>query len=236
MSLHDALKKELTQAIDQFEKEEKMLTDKTALLLGGVRDYIENSLSAMELIDYVESTLRKMPYKFFGFLPGVNDIRRTIEKLFQKPEYELKKLLVEENIIMRNENFVLKKQLKSFQTSANQGNSESSDEWKKMMVEKLAGLEKQVNVLGEKNKSMETENKLLQQQLDSAQTENGQLKEDLEQSKQKEAEVSKYYEVVLDENSQLRLEIETLKRQLELINPIGINNDKKAGFLGFYKS
>ena len=118
-----------------------------------LRVFIEKSPSAIKLVNDIEQSLSKTPYKFFGFLPGVNDIRRTIEKLFQKPEYKLKQLLREECTIMRGENSELKDKVNSLQTSVDQGRYKSLDEWKALERDR-DDLEIKVNALEAKNRAV----------------------------------------------------------------------------------
>ena len=212
--LHDSMKDDMSVILNDFDTRQNRQVKAFALLLIELRGVIEASTSALQLKKITLHRLKKVPYKSLGFLPGVADIRRRLEKVFLNKDYTDMNLILEENTFIREDNILLNQEMRALKKKMENNPPNSSNEWKSL-ENKINELEKKMEDMAQKNQQLADENKLLSDHVMGLQAENNQLQQALAKSYDKESKLTTLYENELSKNSDLLAEIAELKEQLK---------------------
>lgn len=222
MLVHNQLKQELSETINKFANAKKPLDKNTALLFGELQELILRAQTATILAKYIQSVLKKIPYRWLGFLPLVSDVRRTIETILKKPDYQLINLVVEENALIREENFYLRQEV-----DALKNNSQYS-----VLEQQILELEKFLIDKRAENGLLKNENMALCEVVTQQEADISALKESLEIAEAK-------YSVLAEEHEALQEKYDELEQREKshepLPSPSSLQQSPKKRFFSFGK-
>lgn len=98
--LLDNLKRDLNEAILQFKAKEETLTPIGNQHIVELHQRIDNANLPIQLRgDVMYYLTNTVPHKYFYFLPFVNDLRKNVENVFKRPEYNSDALSYAESTI-----------------------------------------------------------------------------------------------------------------------------------------
>ena len=223
--LKEKLKEELSIVMCKFEAKEKRLSKEITLAICKIGEFMANAITTRELKENITDLLNNnIPYKFLSYFR--NDLRRLLEAVLNKPVYQQKDLLLEENGFIQLENIQLKQEIGELKESIRQNNPE--------LIEELANLSEQMDTEVKQKGLLKKEIEYLRQQIKSAQTKNNGSEAALIKAGENSALLSQKYATLLKENSQLYKENEKLKAVQSKFS-INASNMKKEGYSKFYK-